>query len=67
MSKAGGGGLFILGISLVLFGLFIGSGFVEGLLDVLRWIFVVIGIGTVIMGLVKMFSGGGKSSSYSDF
>ena len=57
MNKVGGSGLLMAGIFLALFGLFIGSNFVEGLLDFIKWIFVIIGVIMGVVGLLKVFSG----------
>ena len=57
MNKGGGSGLLMAGIFLALFGLFIGSNFVEGLLDFIKWIFVIIGVIMGVVGLLKVFSG----------
>ena len=68
MRKAGGSGLLVLGIVIVVFGFLIGSDLVEGILDIVKWLLVIIGVVLGVMGLVQMFSGGGKrSSGYSDF
>jgi|TARA_B100000745_G_scaffold272720_1_gene200758 uncharacterized membrane protein len=57
MNKVGGSGLLLAGIFLALFGLFIGSNFVEALLDFIKWIFVIIGVIMGVVGLLKVFSG----------
>ena len=57
MNKVGGSGLLMAGIFLALFGLFIGSNFVEALLDFIKWIFVIIGVIMGVVGLLKVFSG----------
>ena len=62
MSKVGGSGLLLAGIFLVLFGLFIGSNFVEGLLDFIKWILVIIGVILGVIGIVQVFSGGKQGS-----
>jgi predicted tellurium resistance membrane protein TerC len=63
MSKIGGSGLLLAGIFLALFGLFIGSNFVEGLLDFIKWILVIIGVILGVVGLLQVFKGGSESSS----
>jgi len=57
MNKVGGSGLLMAGIFLALFGLFIGSNFVEGLLEFIKWIFVIIGVIMGVVGLLQVFSG----------
>ena len=64
MGKLGGSSLVILGIFLILFGAFIGSNFVSGLLELLRWVFIVIGVVAGGYGVVQMLSGDKSSSSY---
>ncbi|HIO62883.1 MAG TPA: hypothetical protein EYN37_01420 [Dehalococcoidia bacterium] len=56
MNKVGGSGLLLAGIFLALFGLFIGSNFVEALLDFIKWIFVIIGVIMGVVGLLQVFS-----------
>ena len=57
MNKVGGSGLLLAGIFLALIGIFIGSNFVEGLLDFIKWIFVIIGVIMGVVGLFQVFSG----------
>ena len=57
MNKVGGSGLLLAGIFLALFGIFIGSNFVEGLLEFIKWIFVIIGVIMGVVGLLQIFSG----------
>jgi|TARA_Y100000780_G_scaffold206405_1_gene202066 uncharacterized membrane protein len=57
MNKVGGSGLLLAGIFLALFGIFIGSNFVEGLLEFIKWIFVIIGVIMGVVGLLQVFSG----------
>ena len=63
MRRAGGGGLVLAGIFLVLFGWFIGSNLVEVLLDVLKWIFVILGMVVGVVGLFLMVTKGRRRSS----
>ena len=65
MRRAGGSSLILIGIFLVLFGWFIGSDIVSGLLEVLRWIFVILGIALGIVGLFQMLTGGRRRSGDS--
>ena len=64
MGKVGGSSLVVLGIFLVIAGWIIGSNIVEGLLDVLKWIMVTIGIVAGIIGIIQMMSGSKSSSGY---
>ena len=57
MNKVGGSGLLLAGIFLALFGIFIGSNFVEGLVEFIKWIFVIIGVIMGVVGLLQVFSG----------
>ena len=57
MNKVGGSGLLLAGIFLALFGIFIGSNFVEGLLEFIKWIFVIIRVIMGVVGLLQVFSG----------
>ena len=57
MNKVGGSGLLLAGIFLALFGIFIGSNFVEGLLEFIKSIFVIIGVIMGVVGLLQVFSG----------
>ncbi len=66
MSKVGGGGLLVAGIFLIFLGFMIRSDILEWLLDVFGLV-VIVGGGVVgIVGLIQMFTGGGRRSS-SDF
>ena len=63
MNRLGGSSLIVVAIFLIIFGLFIGSDFISGLLEVLRWVFIIIGIVLGIIGVVQMLSGGRSRSS----
>ena len=67
MRKVGGGGLVLAGAFLIFLGIMIRWDFLKTLLDLLG-LLVMFGGGAVgIVGLIKMFSGGGKSSYDDDF
>ena len=67
MSKAAGGGLFLAAIVLVVLGLILRLDLVDWLIDAFGLLLIIVGVVLGIIGLVKMFSGGGNKSSYSDF
>ena len=64
MGKAGGGGLLLIGIFMVILGAFVQSGIVEALLDIAGFLIVAGGVIVGIIGVVKMASGGKGSSDY---
>ena len=64
MGKLGGGGLILVGIVLVLVGALLQSNLIEWLLDIIGLVIIIGGVVMGIVGLVKMFSGGGDSSGY---
>ena len=66
MGKIGGGGLLVAGIFLIFLGLMIRSDILEWLLDVFGLVVIVGGAVVGIIGLIQMFTGGGRSSS-SDY
>jgi hypothetical protein len=57
MTKAGGGGLLVAGIFLVILGILIQSAIIEWLLDIIGFIVIVGGAIIGVTGLVKMVSG----------
>ncbi len=67
MSKVGGGSFLLAGIFLVFLGFLVSSNLFETLLDILGIIVIII-VGAIlgIIGLIQVFTGGGKRSS-SDF
>lgn len=66
MSKVGGGSFLLAGIFLIFLGILIRSDILEALLNLLG-IIIIIGGGILgVVGLIQMFTGGGKRSS-SDF
>lgn len=66
MSKIGGGGLLLAGVFLIFLGFVIQSNILERLLDLLGIIVIIIGGILGVIGLIQVFTGGGRSSS-SDF
>jgi hypothetical protein len=66
MGKVGGAGLVLAGIILAIFGWFLQSGLLEWLLEKLGWSIVVIGAVLGVVGLIKIFSGGGNGGGSSD-
>lgn len=65
MNNLGGASTLAVGILVVLLGLFVQSGIVETLVDIIGLLIVAVGVIIGIFGLLKMFSGG--SSSGSDY
>ena len=61
MSKAGGLGLVVIGLVIVVLGILIQSAIIEWLLDVVGWLAIIGGAVIGIVGLVRMFTGGGNS------
>ena len=57
MTKAGGGGLLVAGIFLVILGILIQSAIIEWLLDIIGFIVIVGGAIIGVTGRVKMASG----------
>ena len=67
MGKLGGFGLIVVGLALVLFGLLLGSWLVEALLDIIGIIVIIGGAIVGIIGIVKLFSGGGSGGGSYDY
>ena len=61
MSRAGGLGLLVIGIVMMFVGLVIQWDFLASLLNIVGWLTVAVGAGVAIIGVVRMFSGGGSS------
>lgn len=61
MSKSSGLGLLFIGLVIVVLGVLIQSAIIEWLLDVAGWIAIIGGAVIAIIGLVRMFTGGGSS------
>ncbi len=66
MSNLRGGGLLLAGIVLVIVGVFVQSGILEWLLDVIGFLVVALGVILGIVGLIQMLGGGNKGSA-SDY
>jgi hypothetical protein len=63
MDKLGGFGLIVVGLALVLLGWLVQSGIVEFLLDIIGVVIIIGGAVVGIVGIVKLFTGGGSSGS----
>ncbi len=61
MSKSSGLGLLFIGLVIVVLGVLIQSAIIEWLLDVVGWIAIIGGAVIGIIGLVRVFTGGGSS------
>ena len=57
MVKAGGGGLVLIGILIIIAGFIILSPFIDWLITVIGWLMIIGGSAVGISGLIKMFSG----------
>jgi hypothetical protein len=66
MGKVGGGGLVLAGILIVVLGFLIQSDLLEWLLDLIGIVLIVGGAIVGIIGLIKLFSGGGNGGGSSD-
>jgi len=64
MGKVGGGGLVLAGILIVVLGFLIQSDLLEWLLDLIGIVLIVGGAIVGIIGLIKLFSGGGSSDDF---
>lgn len=62
MDKLGGFGLIVVGLALVLLGWLVQSGIVEFLLDIIGVVIIIGGAVVGIIGIVKLFTGGGGGS-----
>ena len=67
MGKVGGGGLVLAGILIVVLGFLIQSDFLEWLLDIIGFVIIIGGAVIGIIGLIKIFSGGGNGGSSDNF
>ena len=67
MRKAGGAGVLVAGIILVVFGILLRGDFFAWIVDATGFVLIVIGIVLGIAGAIAMLSGGGRSRGYSDF
>ena len=66
MGKVGGGGLVLAGILIVFLGFLIKSDLLEWLLELIGIVLIVGGAIVGIIGLIKLFSGGGNGGGSSD-
>ena len=68
MSRVQGGGLILVGGIFVFAGVLLRWDLVDWIIDTAGFLLIVVGAVIGIIGLIKMFSGGGQSSSsYDDF
>ena len=67
MRKAGGAGVLVAGIILVVFGIILRGELIDWVVDATGFVLIVIGIVLSIAGAIAMLSGGGRSRGYSDF
>ena len=63
MRKLGGGSLFVVAIALVLAGLALRSGWVDWIIGAAGYLVIGGGVIAGIMGLISMFTGGGKKTA----
>ena len=61
MNKSSGLGLLFIGLVIVVLGVLIQSAIIEWLLDVVGWIAIIGGAVIGVIGLVRVFTGGGSS------
>ena len=64
MSKIGGFGLLVIGVFLVIVGWLVQSSIFEWLLDIAGVVIIVGGAIVGVIGIVKMLTGGGRSSDF---
>ena len=62
MGKVGAGAWLVLGVILIIVGFLLKSNLVEALLDLMGWIIIIVGVIAVIVALVTMITGKGRSS-----
>ena len=67
MDKLGGFGLIVVGLALVLLGWLVQSGIVEFLLDIIGVVIIIGGAIVGIIGIVKLFTGGGSGGGSYDY
>ena len=67
MGKVGGGGLFIVGLVILILGIVLRWDLIDWLIDTTGLVLIIIGAIVGIIGLIKMFTGSGESSSSSDW
>ena len=64
MSKIGGFGLLVIGVFLVIVGWLVQSSIFEWLLDIAGVVIIIGGAIVGVIGIVKMLTGGGRSSDF---
>ena len=62
MRKLGGSGLFLAGIILLILGIVLRWDLIKWLIDATGLVLIIVGVILGIIGLIQMFSGGGRSS-----
>ena len=67
MSKIGGFGLLVIGVFLVVVGWLVQSNIFAWLLDIAGVVIIIGGAIVGVIGIVKMFTGGGGSGDFDDF
>ena len=67
MKKAGGAGLFMVGLVMLILGIVLRWDLIDWLIDTTGLVLIIIGAIIGIIGLVQMFTGGGERSSSSDW
>ena len=63
MKRAGGAGLIVPGIVLILVGLVIQSDILAGLINIVGWLIIIGGAIMCVFGLIRAFKGGNSGSS----
>ena len=66
MSRVQGGGLVMIGGILLFTGVLLRWDLVDWIIDTVGFLLIIVGAVIGIVGLIKMVSGGGQSSSYDD-
>ena len=64
MDKVGGGGLLLVGIMIAILGVLVKWDIWASLLEFAGWVIIIIGVAVIIVGVVKIFSGGGSSDDF---
>lgn len=67
MGKLGGFGMIVVGVFLVILGLLVQSAIVEWLLDIIGVVIIIGGAIVGVIGIVKLFSGGGSGGGSYDY
>lgn len=63
MRRVGGSGLFFAGIILLILGIVLRWDLIKWLIDATGLVLIIVGVILGIIGLIQMFSGGGRRSS----